>query len=278
MFKNRRWFGKKLSAVLACGLLACLILCRYALAADIAVYGDSQDHDAAQRKVVQAIVPFKPSIVFRVGDIVSDGDDPREWKTFNDIHEPLLKTTEYFPALGNHDKGSALYFANFPYLKGRRWYSVDREGIHFIVLDSNSKMDPGSKQYDWLVSDLKGAGGAKFRIVLFHHPIFGVGKGHEEDEKGLKAILLPIFEKYKVSAVFSGHEHSYQRSEYKGIYFIVTGGGGAHLRGQGRESPYLKKFRKTRHFCLISTGHDSLRIRVIDADSKVIDEFTVFML
>ena len=272
----KQLFKKNRLAILLCGFFIASLLCLNALAADIVVFGDSQVDEVSQRKVVQAIASFRPSIVFRVGDNVHDGDDPRQWELFNDINAPLLKTAEYFPALGNHEKDSPLYFANFPFLNHKRWYAVEREGIHFIVLDSNSSLVPGSQQYKWLESDLRRVQDrVKFKIALFHHPLFGVGDGHGEDEKRLRPILLPLFQKYGVSVVFSGHEHSYQRFAYQGIYFIVTGGGGGRLRDQARASPYLQKFKKAYHFCLLAPGNDFLRIRVIDVDANIIDDFKV---
>jgi len=269
LFKRRRL------TIIFCGVLIVFVSCFNAFAGQIVVFGDSQSDEIAQRKLVRDILFFKPSIVFRVGDNVNDGNNPKQWKLFNDINRPLLKTTEYFPALGNHEKDSWLYFDNFKFLNHRRWYSVEREGIHFIVLDSNSSLRPGSEQYNWLNADLDSVKeNIKFKIVLFHHPIFSVGP-HMEDVKGIRNILLPLFEKYGVSAVFSGHNHNYQRFEYQGIVFIVTGGGGSPLTDRSRESPYLKKFVKVHHFCLLFPEKDSLRIRVIDVDLNTIDDFNV---
>ena len=270
-----RTFRKNILCILLCSILFSAAFLSNAFAGDIVIFGDSQLNEDVQRKVVQAILVFKPSIVFRVGDNVGDGNDPVQWKLFNDINEPLLKTAEYFPALGNHEKESQLYFDNFPLLNHKRWYSVEREGIHFIVLDSNSDLSSGSSQYSWLISDLKNIKrDIKFKIAVFHHPIFDVSL-HEADEKNLKTVLLPLFKKYGVCAVFSGHDHNYQRFEYEGIYFIVTGGGGADLREQFRESPYLQKFEKAYHFCLLSPGADFLRVRIIGIDSNTIDDFTI---
>jgi predicted MPP superfamily phosphohydrolase len=252
------------------------ISCLSASSGDIVIYGDSQNNPEVQRGLVQAVLSFKPAIVFRVGDIVDNGDDPELWKIFNDIHGPLLKTTEYFPALGNHERDSPLYFENFSFLYNRRWYSVDRLGIHFVILDSNSRLDSESEQYKWLESDLAGIGNvAQFAVVIFHHPIFDVSELHKSDEKNLQFILLPLFKRYKVSAVFSGHAHDYQRFEYNGIYFIVTGGGGSSLFKQSGTSPYLQKFKLAYHFCLLSPQEGFLRVRVIDISSKIIDEFKI---
>jgi len=251
-------------------------LCAQGFGDTIVIYGDSQHNTQIQRKLVQTILSFKPSIVFRVGDLVDDGNNPELWEAFNDIHGPLLNTTEYFPALGNHEYDSLLYSDNFLFLDYRRWYSVNRMGIHFIVLDSNSQLNPGSEQYEWLKSVLVDSKEEiKFKIVIFHHPIFDTGARHKSDEKNLKHILLPLFEQYGISAVFSGHSHNYQRFKYNGIFFIVTGGGGSRLDGQGRTDSRLQRFKSTYHFCQLIPGNDFLSIKVIGIGSNIIDDFKI---
>ncbi|MBF0121857.1 MAG: metallophosphoesterase [Candidatus Omnitrophica bacterium] len=247
-----------------------------AWARNIVIFGDAQHDNAVQKSIVKLALTFKPSTVFRVGDIVDDGNNQELWDAFRRINKPLLETTRYFPVLGNHDKESPLYFAQFPQINNSSWYSINREGIHFIILDSNLDLKPGSPQYESLVNDLRDSKDKfKFKIVLFHHPMFNVAH-HKEDEKGLRPILLPLLKEYGVSAVFSGHEHSYQHLQYEGIDFIVTGGAGSRLLSQTRDSPYLKKFIKAYHLCLLIPGNDFLTLRVIDNKSSTIDEFKIF--
>lgn len=275
MFKIKVFFRQCFLLAFVWGLAVSSVFYRPLFAGDIVIYGDSRHDQAAQRKVVQAIMPFKPEIVFHTGDLVDHGDDPGQWEIFKAIAAPLLSSAEYYPALGNHEMESPLYFKNFPIIYGQPWYSLQRGGIHFIILDSNVKLGLGSEQYKWLEEDLRRARGASpFKIVILHHPLFNIGQ-HSEDEKGLKEALLPLFTTYGVDAVFSGHDHSYQRFEYQGIYFIVTGGGGAPLTEASRRSPHLIKFRKAYHFCLVSPQGDVLRVRVIDADKKLIDDFKI---
>jgi len=269
---------KKCGAILSIVFYLTVLSISLAFAGDIVVYGDSQHNQEAHQLIVNEILKTQPSIVFRVGDMVNDGDSPEQWQTLRTISQKLFKTVEYFPALGNHEKESPLYFENFPYLHNQKWYSVERQGIHFIVLDSNAELQVGSAQYQWLESDLRGIKDeTKFKIVIFHHPLFGVSM-HQEDEKGLKPILMPLLEKYGVNAVFSGHDHNYARFEYKGIIFITTGGGGSNLVNQTRSSPYLKKFVKTWHYCVITPDENFLSVRVLDISSAVIDEFEISSL
>lgn len=269
------------------GLSLSFILCSCAFGRDIAIYGDSQNYPDVQSRIVQEVSSFKPAAVFRTGDLVDDGYNAQLWNKFKEVEKPLLETTEYFPVLGNHeyyyhDFPAQLYFDNFPSLKKLnrkdqpRWYSVDREGIHFIVLDSNSNLAPESEQYKWLEDDLAHvAKDVKFKIAIFHHPVFDVGKNHPADEKKIGPILLPLFEKYGISAVFSGHSHNYQRFERNGIYFVVTSGGGSILHPQQGTDPYLQKFIMAYHFCLLNIENGALRIRVIDVNLNIIDDFKI---
>ncbi|MBF0594090.1 MAG: metallophosphoesterase [Candidatus Omnitrophica bacterium] len=268
----KRCFGRVVVAAVVCWISG-LALCLNAAAGDIAIYGDSQHDPAAQRKVVAAIAQVRPGVVFRVGDMVDNGNDPKLWEAFDRIAQPLLTTAEYFPVLGNHEQESPLYFAHFPQIKGQRWYSVERAGVHVAVLDSNADLTPGSEQYAWLEADLKGVKPAvKFTVVIFHHPLFDVGR-HQADEKGLKPALLPLLLKYRVSAVFSGHDHNYQRFEHDGLYFIVTGGGGSNLDDKQRDNPDLIKFQKAYHFCLLTPEDAFLNVKVLDVNQHLIDEF-----
>lgn len=203
------------------------------MAADIAIYGDSQHDYYVQRKIVEAVALAKPIAVFRVGDMVDDGNNQQQWDLLRNIEEPLIKTVKYYPALGNHEKNSPLYFKNLHLQPDQCWYSVEIEGIHFVIMDSNQDLKEGSKQHIWMVNDLKNVSNEiKYKVLIFHHPIFSVGPKNTEDEKHLKAILLPIIQKYGVGAVFSGHVHSYQHFKYADTDFVVTAGAGSRLANQ----------------------------------------------
>jgi len=41
--------------------------------------------------------------------------------------------------------------------------------------------------------------------------------------------LEPLFERYRVSAAFFGHDHNYQHYLKDGVNYFITGGGGAPL-------------------------------------------------
>ncbi|MDP2941805.1 MAG: metallophosphoesterase, partial [Candidatus Omnitrophota bacterium] len=206
------------------------------------------------------------------GDLVNDGNNPAQWKQFNEIEAKLLKSTEYFPALGNHENNSPLYFKNFKFLNNRHWYSVDRGEIHFIILDSDMDLSPGSEQYRWLVSDFRSiSASSRFRVVLFHHPLFSASSAHADDEMHIGNFLLPLLKEHKVNLVLNGHVHCYQRFFFDGINFITSGGGGSYLVDADKPNPYLLFSAKLYHFLTLEVKAGVLQVRCYDSDLRLID-------
>jgi acid phosphatase type 7 len=242
---------------------------------NICIYGDSRSGHGVHQRIVNAIMRLKPVAVFHTGDLVANGRDPGQWAIFNRIVAPLRLSAAFYPALGNHERNAALYFADFKLPGNGRWYWVDIDAIHFIVLDTGSPIGPGSEQYNWLEKYLQRTNPADFTVAVFHHPPLSVGP-HAYDEKKLHNSIVPLFEKYDVDLVFAGHDHDYQRFFYNNIHYVVTGGGGAPLYSQKRASPYLKVFLNEYHFCNLTNRHDGqLRVDVFDGNLRVLDSFTV---
>ncbi|MBM3763003.1 MAG: hypothetical protein FJW36_22500 [Acidobacteria bacterium] len=85
-------------------------------------------------------------------------------------------------------------------------YYVDYQGLRMISLDSNRVTD---EQTAWLEEALKGNPG-RWTVVTFHHPVLSAAKGR--DNPKLRDAWQPLFEKYKVDLVLTGHDHTYARS------------------------------------------------------------------
>ncbi|UCD18157.1 MAG: metallophosphoesterase [Candidatus Zixiibacteriota bacterium] len=239
----------------------------------IVVYGDTRTGHDPHQQIVNLIRAIQPSAVFHVGDLVNNGYLQSDWDIFNAIVAGMLSEVEFFPALGNHEHQSQLYFDNFDLPNNEQWYSVDRNRTHFIVLNSCVPIGPSSDQYQWLQADLAGADDSiDFIAAVFHHPPYSTGP-HIEDEVGLRDTLVPLFEQYGVDIVFTGHDHDYERSLCGGIYYIVTGGGGAPLRDQARQHPCSELFIKQYHFCRLSMIDGRLIVRIYNINNDLIDQF-----
>jgi len=239
------------------------------------VYGDSRSNPEEHRKIVDLIIGSGTKIVFHAGDLVAEGNSTSDWESFNNVVDPLLRVAEFYPALGDHEGNSPLYFANFHLPNNERWYSIRKDGISFIILDSNSDLSPTSEQFHWLEEEVSRANMQDlFTVVLFHHPPFTTGP-HQEDEKGLRRYVIPLLERNGVEIVFNGHVHAYERSYNNGIHYIVTGGGGAPLYSQVRTTPSSKKFISVFHFCRVRKDRGQLFIEAIGDSGEVIDQFSV---
>ena len=241
----------------------------------IAVYGDSQVGHETHELVVASIMGFSPVAVFHTGDMVEDGLDEGLWETFKGITSTLRDNAEFYPAFGNHEQHSEQFFANFPYLDGQHWYSRQFYGLTFIVLDSTSEIGPGSQQRDWLESELERAKSDDEPVVVFlHYPLFNIGS-HASEASRMRPLLAPLFEKYGVVAVFSGHDHNYQRFVYHKINYFVNGRGGGRLYERTTTDPANKKFIKEYGFCTISIKGYELIVRAYDQDGNLLDEASV---
>jgi hypothetical protein len=257
------------------GFLADSQLVSIRMIPSIVVYGDSRTGHDKHQQIVSLIREVHPSTIFHSGDLVNNGNLQSDWDIFNSIVSEMISEAEFFPALGNHEYQSQLFFDNFELPNNEQWYSVERNNTHFIILNSCVPIGPASEQYQWLLADLAGINDSiGFIAAVFHHPPYSTGS-HAEDEKGVRDTLSPLFEQYGIDLVFNGHDHDYEHSLCVGVHYIVTGGGGAPLRDQARQHPCSELYLKEYHFCKLSMIGDSLIVKVFNINSELIDQIKI---
>jgi 3',5'-cyclic AMP phosphodiesterase CpdA len=128
--------------------------------------------------------------------------------------------------LGNHDYDAGDRGAYELDLLGMpsRYYTRRVGNVQLFLLDSNEVSDA---QTSWLEQRLKGSK-ARWKVAVFHHPPYNCGR-HSPNE-AVQAEWVPLFERYGVDLVLSGHDHNYQRFSAKnGVTYVIHGGGGAGL-------------------------------------------------
>lgn len=247
----------------------------YSVDSTIVVFGDTRSGHAVHKKVVDCILKTAPCAVFNSGDLVWNGRSQKMWDRFNAIEGPLLKSTKYYVAAGNHELSSEYFRNNFKLPGNGLWYSVNIGGIHFIALDNTSEYAAGSEQYTWLEKDLQQVPpSVKFRVVVMHYPAYTTGP-HRGACKKLQQSLVPLFEKYGVDIVFAGHNHGYERSLVNNVYYVTSAGGGAPLYNQKIKRSYSQVFIKNYNFCTIAAHGLEMKVTALDTAMKTIDEFVV---
>ncbi len=237
------------------------------------VFGDTRTGHEIHQSIVDRIAALSPDFVLHTGDLVDNGLSQADWDRFFHIEAPLMAETSLFPSLGNHEANSPLYFDLFHLPGNGRWYSFDYGDAHFISLeiDAYARFGTTSEQYAWLETDLA-TNSRPWSFVFFHIPPYS-SLSEDDAVLAVRRNLTPLFQKYGVDMVFTGHHHEYQRREVDGITYIVTGGGGAEIYPIVKPDPALLAFANEHHFIAITMDGNGLHARVIAADGRELDRF-----
>ncbi len=250
---------------------------------EFVVFGDTRTRHDMHRRVIQALLRYSsPDFVEHTGDLVANGTDNSQWPLFFDIERDMLRKVAFFPALGNHERNSPQFYEFFQV--GLPYYSFDWGNAHFIILNSdigNSAPDAASrqefwdKQRQWLDEDLRNSQHFDYRFVTAHHPPFSAVSRRQGGNPEMTA-LGPLFEKYRVSAGFFGHDHNYQHHLKDKIHYVVTGGGGAPLYDVASPVPGItQKVSSVEHFVKIHVDGKSAKVTAIGLDGQTMDEFVI---
>jgi hypothetical protein len=243
-----------------------------------AVIGDSGTGDREQAAIAEQMENFRQKVQFdfviMLGDNIYGGHSPHDFENkFERPYKPLLDAgVKFYASLGNHDDPDVERLYKPFNMGGERYYFFKKGDIAFFVLDSNY-MDP--KQLDWLTQNLRNSQ-AKWKIAYFHHPLYNEGKSHGPDVD-LRSQVAPLFRQYGVNAVFSGHEHVYER--FKPIdniaYFVLGNSGKLMAHDLRRSEQMVTGYDTGRSFMLVEIAGDDLFFQVISATGSTIDSGVV---
>ena len=75
-----------------------------------AVYGDTRTRHDVHRMVAGKMAERSPDFAIHTGDLVSKGLEANQWPTFLECSQALLRKASFYPALGNHERNSPLFF------------------------------------------------------------------------------------------------------------------------------------------------------------------------
>ncbi|HKX30084.1 MAG TPA: metallophosphoesterase [Blastocatellia bacterium] len=250
-------------------------------AARFIAFGDTGTGDDAQYELARIMAahhresPFER--VLLLGDnIYPDGDLADVVPKFERPYADLLQRGVKFHAvLGNHDvrKGreTQIQYPHFN-MGGRAYYSFADEATstEFFAIDSND-FNPAQKL--WLERTLA-ASRARWKIAYLHHPVYSSGKKHGSNLR-LRAELEPLLVTHGVTAVFAGHDHTYERSKLqRGVQHFVSGAGSKLRRGDLNRQSSILASGTDEASCFISVEitPDRFDFKTIDLNGRVIDQ------
>jgi len=242
---------------------------KFAVIGDTGTGGSDQVAVGKELATWRTRYPFE--FVVMMGDNLYGGEKPRDFaRKFELPYKPLLDAgVKFYAALGNHDD-AALQRNYKPFnMNGERFYSFKpQSGVRLFALDSNYV---DKAQLEWLDKQLA-TSGSEWKIMFFHHPLYSSGETHGSAELQ-RGLLEPVFLKYGVNVVLTGHEHFYERIKpQKGIaYFII--GSSAKLRKGDLVKSDLTAYGNDREyaFMLMEIVGDELFFQTINEQGKTID-------
>lgn len=250
-------------------------------------FGDGGSGLPAQRRIAEQLIRYHDQFPFHLvlllGDNIYPNGDALKYgeSRFTTLYKPLLDQHVVFkPVLGNHDISGPLGVGYPTFWRSNRrenmrffnmpntYYEFMYGPFQFFMLDTNRFRQPHRQ---WLQETLA-VSGPEIKIVCGHHPV--LSSGFHGSTPKLKRHLKPMLEKNGVPLYLSAHEHDYERFEpINDVTYIVSGGGGADLRGFGRACPQSLVRKSRHHFLLFEYDGQILQAQAIDDRGVIFDRF-----
>jgi 3',5'-cyclic AMP phosphodiesterase CpdA len=246
-----------------------------------AAWGDFGNGEAAQyetaTQIVKTHVAFPFEFVVTLGDNLYGAERPQDFVVkFERPYKPLLDAgVKFYASLGNHDAREQRNYKLFN-MNDKLYYSFKApvQDVRFFALES-TYMTPD--QVAWLENELKGSNSA-WKIVYLHHPLYSSGATHGSS-LALRQTLEPLFVKYGVRVVLTGHDHIYERIKpQQGITHFVVGSGGQLRRGDLRKTAMTDVgFDTDNVFLVAEIIDDTMYFNAVSRTGKIVDSGRIIL-
>lgn len=235
-------------------------------------------HDSERRAklFIDAMIKEQPDFIIQLGDFCVPKPQNKPlmdiWRNFKG---------EKYHVLGNHDTDGgfskeqtlAFWEATEPY------YSFDKEGFHFVILDGNEKSEtikidgyPRSitkKQLDWLKKDLQNT---TLRTVIFCHQGLENTLGGLDNGMEVRYLLEQINQEAgfkKVILVLTGHHHMNYHNEINGIHYVQINSSSYYWAGEDfKSTAFSNEFYKKHGILRYTLVYEDPIWAVVSLDRK----------
>ena len=155
-----------------------------------------------------------------------------QWAIWKELRSEFSEY-EVHSCLGNHDmwwaapnKQDSMYGKDYAIKQlgiPDRYYSFDKKGWHFIILDSNND-NAGSldkEQRQWLETDFAKLAPGSNVLIMSHYPILGANGGKHTD----RDYLTKLYYKHKDKKItcLTGHVHILDSVVYNNVNYFCNG-------------------------------------------------------
>jgi hypothetical protein len=262
----------------------------------VGVVGDSQGNNfGVFNQHVNAMRTAGIDLLLHLGDHVQN-DTPAEWLSQWTIPLAPIASIPRMGCIGNHESHTS-YAANvWPipqhpvssiYGAAIACYGAVTVGnVRFVFLDTNEdpsirlSLAQGGVQRAWLLAELAGTHwqAARWRVVGWHHPCIT-----EHWDSGCfypclpeRRWLLDSLSGSGASLCLQGHSHSYQRGAWRGMPFIISGGGGGWLdTTRCWDHPEITVATAQWHYCILDIAPDTITVTAKNTAGQQIDQVRI---
>lgn len=264
-------------------------------------FGDAQnDVRAHWSRVIREAHSDAPKARFMIhaGDLINSGNRDAEWGEWFGAGGWLNGMIPNVPTPGNHEYPRDRSIPDSKGALSHHWrpqftlpengvkgleetvYWFDYQGTRIISLNSNEQLET---QVEWLDRALAENPNA-WTVITFHHPVFSTARGR--DNPTLRKHWKPLFDKYKVDLVLTGHDHSYARvggvenvpsgvnvqSPDGGTVYVVSVSG-PKMYNIDRRPEMRRAAEDTQLYQIISIDGGTLRYEARTATGELYDAF-----
>lgn len=150
----------------------------------------------------------------------SDGKNRREREYAGYLFPEVLRSLPVATTIGNHESLGTDYQRHFnnpntednlgATASGSDYY-FSYGGVLFISLNSNNR---NTAEHEALMQKaVESHSDAKWKVVMFHHDIYGSGAPHSDiDGANLRILFAPLMDAFDIDVCLTGHDHSYART------------------------------------------------------------------
>lgn len=231
------------------------------------VFGDIQAEDLTNINNILKLVNAKDyGFGLQTGDAVDDASNYKYWEEIamlTDISN--LGTTDMIRVLGNHEfSGDAdgLYantIYGVPTTGMGGTYSVTYGNVYVAVINYTADKIQLQNALDWLEKDAS-ASDADWKVLSIHQPAYytNVSGGNQE----IHDMLPPVVDKLGIDLVFSGHDHTYARTEPLKGGVVDPDGAVYFICGSSGEKSYTVTENEDFHFVKATQEYDAIYLDV----------------
>lgn len=210
-------------------------------------FGDAQNQIRSMwSRVIREAYRDAPRAAFilHAGDLINKAENDSDWAEWFAAGAWLHAMTPTICVPGNHEYAkneddsrrlSGLWRPSFhlptngpPGLE-ETCYTLVHQNMRLIALNSNTRL---AEQATWL-EQILATNQSPWVVCTFHHPVYSTGK--KRDNAELRTAWKPLFDRYKVDLVLTGHDHTYGRTgfEVPSVLTVEVAGQDVAISDQG---------------------------------------------